>query len=347
MADDIPEAAPAAPAAAPATAPRKGRAVCLCSGGLDSLLCLCVLRDQGVDVLAVTFTSPFYADPSGTEARCAELGFPVRRLDFTADILELLRDPPSGFGSCLNPCIDCHARMIRRAWTFAQENGYDFVATGEVLGQRPMSQQRGPLNRVRNLSGVGGRLLRPLCAKLLDETEVERLGLVDRSRLLDLQGRNRKPQMELAKKFGIRHYPSPAGGCKLTEPNYCRRLKNLMQHEGLGDARLLEACNHGRHFRLPGGTLVVLGRDRADNEYLRTALRGGDATLRPVNVPGPTALAVRPCEDDLALARRLVAAYSDHRGVETIVVRELRAAAKPVEFPQPVCERDEFQSFLL
>ena len=334
------------PPAAPQT-PRKGRALCLCSGGLDSLLGLCVLRDQGVHAEAVSFTSPFFADPAGVRRSCEELGFPLHLIDFTADILDLLRDPPSGFGSCLNPCIDCHARMIRRAWEFAQANGFDFVATGEVLGQRPMSQQRGPLNRVRNLSGAGGRLLRPLSAKLLDPTEPELEGLVDRERLLDLQGRNRKPQMELAKRFGIRHYPAPAGGCKLTEPNYCRRLRNLMDHEGLDDLRLVEALNHGRHFRLPGGTLVVLGRDRADNEALRTAMRGGDAVLRSVNVPGPTALAVRPAEGDLPAIRRLVSAYSDHKGVDTVVVREFRPAARPVDHPEPVAARDEFAAFLL
>ncbi len=323
------------------------RALCLCSGGLDSLLCLCVLREQGVEAEAVSFASPFYANPEGTARACRRLGFKHHVLDFTADILALLHDPPSGFGSCLNPCIDCHARMIGRAWEYAQENGFDFVATGEVLGQRPMSQQRGPLNRVRNLSGAGDHLLRPLSAKLLDPTAPEREGLVDRSRLLDLQGRNRKPQMALAVKYGIRDYPSPAGGCKLTEPNYCRRLKNLMEHEGLGDARLVEACNHGRHFRFPGGTLVVLGRDRADNEFLRTALRGGDATLRSVNVPGPTALAVRPVEGDLPSIRALVAAYSDSRGVGRIVVRQLFAAVHPEEFSVEPGSRDAFAEFMV
>ena len=337
--DPTPEEAPSARPPA--------RALCLCSGGLDSLLALCVLRDQGVRAEAVSFTSPFFAPPAGVSASCRELGFPIHLVDFTDDELELLRDPPSGFGSCLNPCIDCHARMIRRAWEYAQANGFDFVATGEVLGQRPMSQQRGPLNRVRNLSGVGDRLLRPLCAKLLEPTAPEREGLVDRERLLALQGRNRKPQMELAKKFGIRRYPAPAGGCKLTEPNYCRRLRNLMDHEGLADRRLIEALNHGRHFRLAGGTLVVLGRDKADNEFLRTALRGGDATLRPANVPGPTALVVRPSEEDLAAARALVAAYSDHSGVETVIVRELRPAARPAAHPTPVGDREAFRSFLL
>lgn len=332
--------------ATPASAP-KSRALCLCSGGLDSLLGLCVLREQGVAATAVTFTSPFFADPSSTARTCAELGFKHITIDFTKDILELIRNPPSGFGSCLNPCIDCHARMIERAWAYAQENGYDFVSTGEVLGQRPMSQQRGPMNRVRNLSGAGGWLLRPLCAKLLDPTEPEKRGLVDRERLLALQGRNRKPQMELARKYGIRHYPTPAGGCKLTEPNYCRRLKNLMQHEGLEDARLLEACNHGRHFRLEGGTLVVLGRDRADNEFLRGALRGGDATLRPVNVPGPTALAVKPTQEDLPAVRALVAAYSDTKGVASVTIRELFAASKPVEREIEPGPREPFAKFLL
>ncbi|MBR1609029.1 MAG: tRNA 4-thiouridine(8) synthase ThiI [Kiritimatiellae bacterium] len=337
-------AEPGPPAAAPG---RRARALCLCSGGLDSLLCLCVLRDQGVEAEAVSFVSPFYADPAPTARTCAELGFKFRTVDFTDDILALLRDPPSGFGSCLNPCIDCHARMIARAFAIAQEEGYDFVATGEVLGQRPMSQQRGPMNRVRNLSGAGDRLLRPLSAKLMEPTAPEKEGLLDRERLLALQGRNRKPQMELAKKYGIRHYPSPAGGCKLTEPNYCRRLKDLMDHEGLGDARLLQACNHGRHFRFPGGTLVVLGRDKADNEFLRTALRGGDATFRPVNVPGPTALAVRPAADDVPAVRRLVAAYSDTKGVDEVAVRELFAASKPAESRVPPSSRDEFAPYLL
>lgn len=330
-----------------ASGTRKGRAICMCSGGLDSLLTLCVLREQGVHAEALVFTSPFFAPPSATEKSCRELGFNVNPVDFTDDIVALLKAPPSGFGSCLNPCIDCHARMIQRAWAFAQEHGFDFVATGEVLGQRPMSQMRPGMNRVRNLSGVGDHLLRPLCAKLLEETAPEREGLVDRSKLLALSGRNRKPQMELAEKYGIREYPTPAGGCKLTEPNFCRRLKNLMEHEGLDDARLLRLLAFGRHFRLPGGSLAILGRNRSDNEFLRTAMRGGDVTFRSVNVPGPTALAIRPTEEDLPALRRLIAAYSDHKGIETIVVREMHTAAKPVEYSLPVASRDEFQPFML
>ena len=355
MNHDFVPSVPSAPAASvsPAPGPRRpARALCLCSGGLDSLLAICVLREQGVDAEAVSFTSPFFADPSGVSRSCAALGVKLHLVDFTADILALLQNPPSGFGSCLNPCIDCHARMIARAWEFARENSFDFVATGEVLGQRPMSQQRGPMNRVRNLSGAGAHLLRPLSAKLMEPTEPERSGLVDRSRLLDLQGRNRKPQMALAKKYGIREYPAPAGGCKLTEPNFCRRLKSLMEHEGLGEARLFALLAHGRHFRLAGGTLLVLGRDRADNEFIRTSMRGGDVLLRPVGVPGPTALAVRAAESDLECARAVVASYSDGRGLpgasaESVAVRELHAASRPSDFPTVPRLRDEFKSFML
>ena len=175
------EATPATPppSADGSAAPRKGRALCLCSGGLDSLLALCVLRDQGVHAEAIRFTSPFFADPAPMRRTCEGLGFAVHLVDFTADILALLENPPSGFGSCLNPCIDCHARMIARAWAFAQENGFDFVATGEVLGQRPMSQMRPGLNRVRKLAGIGDFLVRPLCAKLLDETVVDAMSVYE------------------------------------------------------------------------------------------------------------------------------------------------------------------------
>lgn len=323
------------------------RALCLCSGGLDSLLCLCVLREQGVHAEALLFTSPFFADPDPVIRSVKELGFEIHSVDFTPDILALIENPPSGFGSCLNPCIDCHARMIERAWALAQEKGFDFVATGEVLSQRPMSQVRSSLNRVRNLSGAGDRLLRPLSAQLLDETAPEREGLVDRSKLLALQGRNRKPQMELAKHFGIRKYPAPAGGCKLTEPNFCRRLRNLREHEGLQDLRLIELLNHGRHFRFPAGSLVILGRNRADNEHIRSAMRGGDVIFRSTNVPGPTAIAIRPASEDLPAVRRLIAAYADHRDIQIVQVSEMHTASKPELYPEPVADREEFQPYLL
>lgn len=325
---------------------RKGRGVGLNSGGLDSQLAMCVLLEQGVELESITFTSPFYPRNNAGKAAAA-LGVKHTFVDFTDDIIALVKNPPHGLGSCMNPCIDCHAMMIRRAAEFMEKHGFDFVFTGEVLGQRPMSQQRQGLNIVQKDSGLGDKLLRPLSALLLPETEPEKLGLVDRSRLLALEGRNRKPQLALAKKYGLRDFPTPAGGCKLTEPNYSRRLKNLMDHEGLDDTRLVNLLNYGRHLRLPGGTLAVVGRNKADNEAIRQAMRGGDVLLKSVNVPGPTILAVRPANEDVEALRRLCSAYADNKGIGSITISEMRAASKPVEFTLPVCDRAEFTGMVI
>lgn len=191
--------------------------------------------------------------------------------------------------------------------------GYDFVATGEVLNQRPMSQNRQSLSVVETCSGLKGRLVRPLCAQLLDPTIPEQEGLLDRVKLLALSGRRREPQMELARKFGLTDYPSPAGGCKLTEKGFGRRLKDLKDHEGLADRRLVELLNIARRFRLPDGTGVILGRDANENKLLRESALPTDTLVAPVTVPGPTALIpiVRSAAD-LERARRLVCAWSRH-----------------------------------
>lgn len=330
----------------PATAGRKVRALGLNSGGLDSQLAICVLLEQGIEVESLTFTSPFFLQSNAGKAAAA-LGVKHTFHDFTEHIVALIKDPPHGLGSCMNPCIDCHAAMLKVAGEIMRERGFDFVFTGEVLGQRPMSQQRQGLNIVKKESGLGDRLLRPLCALLLPETEPERLGLVDRSRLLGLEGRNRKPQFALAEKYGIKEYPTPAGGCKLTEPNYSRRLKNLMDHEGLEDLRLINLLNLGRHIRLPGGTLAVVGRNKADNDAIRMSMRGGDVLLKSVNVPGPTILAVKPAPSDAEALRRLCAAYADNKGVEAITVSEMHAASRPVEYRTPVADRGEFAEMVL
>ena len=145
----------------------------------------------------------------------------------------------------------------------------------------------------------------------------------------------------------LRKYPAPAGGCKLTEPNFCRRLRNLREHEGLQDMRLIELLNHGRHFSFLAGSLVILGRNRADNEHIRSAMRGGDVIFRSTNVPGPTAIAIRPASEDLPAVRRLIAAYADHRDIQIVQVSEMHTASKPELYPEPVADREEFQPYLL
>ena len=293
---------------------KRCRGLSLMSGGLDSQLAVRVLERAGAEVEAVMFTSPFFKD-DGTAARAAAaLGVKLRRIDFTDDILELVRNPPHGFGGAMNPCIDCHARMIRRAGELMNELGYDFVATGEVQGQRPMSQNRQSLETVAKASGMRGRLVRPLSAKLLEPTQPEAEGKLDRAQLLDISGRGRERQIALAAEFGIAEYPSPAGGCRLTEEGFGRRLRDLMDHEGLDERLLVELLTVGRRFRLPDGTSVVLGRDGRENALLvkRTAGGAESRLLQPTEGRiGPTAfLPAVKSEADLALAQRLVNAYS-------------------------------------
>jgi len=315
---------------------KKGRGLCLLSGGLDSQLAICLLREQGLDIEAVVFSSPFFKISAAQQA-AENLKVKLHIVTFTHDILELVKHPPNGFGGALNPCIDCHARMIKRAGELMVEGGFDFVATGEVLNQRPMSQNRRSLEIVEHDAALNGHLLRPLSALLLEPTRVEAEGIVDRSRLLGLNGRSRKPQMELAAKYGMKEYPSPAGGCLLTEKGFCRKLADLRDHEGLANERLVWLLLCGRHFRLPGGAKCLAGRDARDNAALKKAQGEGDVVLYTVNVPGPTLLI--PCgasEEDLALAAGICAAYGDHGERAEVKVRIVRGSGSEERLVAPL-----------
>ena len=287
----------------------------LMSGGLDSQLAVRVLQRAGAEVEGVCFVTPFFS-PKAAEQAAAALGIPLNLVDFTDDEIALIENPPHGFGGAMNPCIDCHATMIRRAGEMMLARGFDFVATGEVMGQRPMSQNKQSLGIVAKSSGLEGRLVRPLSALLLEPTLPETEGKLDRTQLLDLQGRGRERQIQLAAEFGIVNYPSPAGGCKLTEEGYGRKLKDLLEHEGLRTRRLVELLAVGRHFRLPDGTGLIVGRDRNDNAVLKAESARG-TLIASEGLPGPTALLVGgPKSDaDLARARQIVAAYTKGSGV--------------------------------
>lgn len=306
------------------------------SGGLDSQLAIKLLQRAGAEVDAVCFSSPFF-DVSAARRTAGALGVVLRTVDFTDDIVSLLKSPPHGFGGAMNPCIDCHALMIRRAGELMERLGYDFVATGEVQGQRPMSQNRQALGVVEKCSGLKGRLVRPLSAKLLEPTIPEMEGKLDREALMDISGRGRERQIALASEFGIVDYPSPAGGCRLTEEGFSRKLKDLMDHEGLDDRVLVELLVRARRFRLPDGTGVILGRDRDDNAKLReikdSGKSGFDFTLlAPVNVPGPTALIPEvKSAADYELARELVCAYSRYDRLVGDVSLNVGTVMRPYE----------------
>ena len=292
------------------TMERTAKGLSLLSGGLDSQLAVCVLRAAGAYVEGVTFATPFF-QPDSAKKAAAALDLPLHVVDFTDDEIALVENPPHGFGGAMNPCIDCHARMIARAGEMMTALGFDFVSTGEVLNQRPMSQNKQSLGVVEKCSGLKGRLLRPLCAQLLEPTIPEQEGLIDRSKLLALSGRRREPQMALAAQFGLVDYPSPAGGCKLTEKGFGRRLKDLLDHEGLRERRLVELLNIARRFRLPGGTGVILGRDAQENRTLQERLAPSDTLVAPVSVPGPTAILPSVASPaDLDLAAAIVCAWS-------------------------------------
>lgn len=282
----------------------KTKALVLFSGGLDSILAVKVLEAQGIEVTAITFESNFY-NANKAKISAQQLGIELKIVDISSEMLKLVKNPPSGHGKCLNPCIDCHALMIKESAKFLKEetkflsteatgrdsvsgDRYDIIATGEVLGQRPFSQNKEALERVKNLAGV--EVLRPLSAKLLAETEYGKKGLVDRRGLLDIQGRRRECQIELAKKFGVKEYPSPGGGCMLTEAEFSDRLRYMINYWSDCDVNDAELLRHGRVFWINKETLIVVGRSEEDNENLKKLARKGNVLVELVDLNGPVTL---------------------------------------------------------
>jgi len=266
---------------------KESKGLGLCSGGLDSILAGIVLREQGIHVEWITFETPFFsADKARKASRMT--GIPLRVEKITQTYLKMLKNPPCGYGKHMNPCLDCHALMFRLAGQVMAAEGFDFLFSGEVLGQRPMSQTRPSLRYVEKNSGHDGYLIRPLSALRLEESIPEKEGIVDREKLLGITGRGRKDQIRLAKHYGITDYPAPAGGCLLTDKGYSNRLRDLFQHQEDAPESELELLKHGRHFRLDEHTKIVVGRTRADNEMIeRFSNPGEDTILKTVSFPGP------------------------------------------------------------
>jgi tRNA-specific 2-thiouridylase len=299
-------------------------ALAMLSGGLDSQLAICVVREQGVHVEAVFFESPFH-DAGRARQAAAAMGIQLHVIDYTGDIVNLLERPKHGFGACMNPCIDCHAMMLRRTGELARELGYQFIFTGEVLDQRPMSQRRRGLDIVAEDSGFEELIVRPLSAGNLPPSMPERRGWLDRSRLLSLCGRSRKPQFELAEKYELKDYPTPAGGCRLTEPNFCRRLRDLKDHEGLRGVTALERLRVGRHLRLHDSVKIIVGRNERDNALLEGGAELYDLVLKVEEIPGPTVLIPFTApEEYIQMAATIAARYSDS-GPDDLVTLRLRS----------------------
>jgi len=298
------------------------KALCLFSGGLDSLLAICLMQKQGITVDAIVFTSTFF-DLAPALKGAKQLGINLIQKDFTEDIIGLIKAPPHGFGKGINPCIDCHALMFKIAGEYMKKYDYDFMCTGEVLNERPMSQNKKSLRIVAEDSQYEEYLLRPLSAKILPPTKMEESGLVDREQLEDIQGRGRKKQMALAIEFGLKSYPSPAGGCKLTEPSFAKRMKDLKAHEGINNLNNINFLKIGRHFRLQDGTKLIVGRNHSDNEYIINNFnRAENYILHAANVKGPFAILPKDSsEDTLKIASSICARYSDSVEEEPTIIR--------------------------
>lgn len=305
------------------------KALSLFSGGLDSILASRLVAAQGIEVQALKFVSPFFnydilEDVDGyKEMVRGKYGVDVIVKDITADYMELLYSPVHGFGKNFNPCIDCKILMLRKAKEMMDELNCSFLITGEVLGQRPMSQRRDTLNVIERDSDNKSILLRPLSAQLLPETDAEKMGLVDRDQLLNFSGRGRSRQIALAKEFGITDFPSPAGGCILADPILGKRVECLFSDQFVVPSAAITPADIlliliGRQFVFPSGRWLVLGRNEKENEKISRRAGRDDILFVMEERPGPTAVlrneAVRcgdkrGLEDDLATAAGLVVRY--------------------------------------
>ena len=314
----------------------RGHAVALYSGGLDSTLAVLLILRQDIRVTALTMMTHFgcdLSDRSGCGSNpypaAEKFGFEVRLMHLGQKFVDIVRQPRFGRGKNMNPCTDCRILMLSEAKEFMQMVGADFIITGEVLGQRPMSQVKDKLNLTLKQAGLVGRVLRPLSAKLLPPTEAELSGLVDREKLEAISGRGRSRQMELAKELGVVQYRTPASGCLLTDPGYSRRLRDLMDHEKLTRFADLNLLRVGRHFRLDAMTKAIVGRNEADNRQILAQMEPDHIKLEAMGIGSPITLLIGNASDENILkAARLTARYSNGRAGSEVEITVTSAGSE-------------------
>lgn len=289
------------------------KALALFSGGLDSVLAMKVIKDQGVDVTAVhvNFGLGSNVDKSAhIENMCNQIGVDFQILDLREEYLkEVLFDPKYGYGKNFNPCIDCHGFMFRHTGKLLEHFNADFMISGEVVGQRPMSQRKDAMEVVKTLSENEDLIVRPLCAKLLPPSKPEREGWIDREKLLDISGRNRQRQLDMAKEIGLKDFESPGGGCLLTQEQFSDKLRDFIKYDTL-EVDDMDTLKFGRHLRLPDGAKLIIGRHKEDNEKLEATKSKKYYTARIQNATGPFALLQKDAsEADQQLATVFIITY--------------------------------------
>jgi len=297
------------------------RALAMISGGLDSILAAKLVKDQGIEVIGICFKSHFFG-PENAIRMTKQIDIPLEVVDFSEAHFHMVKNPKHGHGKNMNPCIDCHAMMMNYAGKMLEKLNADFIITGEVLNQRPMSQTRASLDIVKKESGFSDKILRPLCALNLQPTKMELEGLVDREKLLGISGRGRKEQMELAEKWGIVDYPSPAGGCKLTEPNYSIRLRELLNHKETVDERDLELLRIGRHFRVSPKAKIISTRTGDEAVEIKKYLTEEDTVFLAKEFNGSMIIIVgEPTEEDIEFAAKVTVRYCKGKDEPVVTVR--------------------------
>lgn len=302
------------------------KAIVLLSGGLDSILAARLMLEQGVDVVAVNFSAKLCmcgckkTGESPAQAAAKMLKIPLKTIDITDDFIEIIKNPRYGHGANVNPCIDCKIYMLRHAKDMMEKLGASFLVTGEVLGERPMSQRKDALNLIEKRAEVRGILLRPLTAKNLNPTKPELEGVVGREKLLDIRGRSRKPQIALAEKLGITKYPNPAGGCLLTDPGFAKKVKDAMKHDEFS-VENLAILSIGRHFRFSPATRLVVGRDAEENDILLSLVKGDDIIFKLKDYQGPiSVLRGKADRDMISFAASIVSYHTKFRSEKSIAV---------------------------
>ena len=289
------------------------KAIALFSGGLDSTLAIKLIRDQGIDVLAINISTGFGSTKDRREHMenmCKQVGAEFKIVDIQSEYLQdVLFDPKHGYGKNFNPCIDCHAKMFAVAKRIMEAEGASFLISGEVMGQRPMSQNKDALQTVLDESNCDGLLLRPMSALRLAPTIAEEKGWVDRDRLEGITGRSRERQLELAKEIGLEDFESPGGGCLLTDENFSKKMFDIVKHDTF-EVKDIPIMKFGRHLRLSDAAKLVVGRNKEENEHLQNVENDKYYHIKTIGIPGPHAMLSKTASDaDKDLATKIVLTY--------------------------------------
>jgi len=296
------------------------KALALLSGGLDSTLAVKLILEQGIDVVGINFTSPFHISRKNEAKKVAKkFKIPLKTINLGKDYLRVIRNPKHGYGKHMNPCIDCRIFMLKKAKKYAKEIDASFIFTGEVLGERPMTQTRKSLDFIEKEIGLRRKLLRPLSAKLLPKTEAEKKGWVNREKLLDIRGRSRKKQIALAKKFKIIDYPAPAGGCLLTYKEFADKVRDLFKHKKKVSTKSINLLKIGRHFRFRKNKIII-GRNEKENKQLLKMKEKNDYYFEVPDYGSPITILKGPkTKEGIKKAAKLTSRYSDAKGKKILV----------------------------